>query len=169
MIKIGLFGILTVPIRLYFDSSEVKKPNTEVNLGRVDLNAPTPIKMFNAIEKYSSIYNIPLKYALGVAYMETRYCGPFHWKYNPSQKSCAGALGPMQIMPSTANYVWDKNVSKSELISDIELNVETSMRVLRRLYDKYRNWKIVFGCYNTGRPCVNDYAERVYNFKPNIR
>jgi hypothetical protein len=43
------------------------------------------------------------------------------------------------------------------------------MKLLRKLYDKYKNWKIVFGCYNTGRPCVNDYAERVYNFKPNIR
>jgi soluble lytic murein transglycosylase-like protein len=75
----------------------------------------------------------------------------------------------MQIMPSTANSIWDKDIPKSILISDIDLNVETSMKLLRKLYDKYKNWKIVFGCYNTGRPCVNDYAERVYNFKPNIR
>jgi len=169
MIKLGILGILTVPFRLYFEPSEVKKENVEVNMGSVDIDAPTPLKMFNAIEKYAAMYEIPLKYALGVAYAETRYSGPFHWKYNPQQTSCAGALGPMQIMPSTANSIWDKNIPRSQLISDIDLNVETSMKLLRKLYDRYKNWKIVFGCYNTGRPCVNDYAERVYNFKPNIR
>ena len=169
IIQLGIFGILTVPFRLYFESSETKDENQEVNIGSVDIDAPTPLKMFNSIEKYSTMYKIPLKYALGVAYVETRYLGPFHWKYNPQQTSCAGALGPMQIMPSTANSIWNKNIPRSELISDIDLNVETSMKLLRKLYDRYKNWKIVFGCYNTGRPCVNDYAERVYNFKPNIR
>lgn len=169
IINLGMFGILTIPFRLYLEPSELKKENVEVNMGSVDIDAPTPLKMFNAIEKYSAIYDIPLKYALGVAYAETRYSGPFHWTYNPQQTSCAGALGPMQIMPSTANSIWDKDIPKSELISDIDLNVETSMKLLRKLYDRYGNWKIVFGCYNTGRPCVNYYAERVYNFNPNIK
>lgn len=166
MLKIGLVGVLTVPFRLYFESTETKKVNTNVNHGSVDLNAPTAVKMFNSIEKYSKEYNIPLRYALGIAYVETRYQGPFHWAYQPAQKSIAGALGPMQIMPSTANSVWNRTISKSELNSNIDLNVETSMRVLRRLYDRYKDWKLVFGCYNTGRPCVNEYANRVYNFNP---
>jgi soluble lytic murein transglycosylase-like protein len=164
--KIGLIGILTIPLRLYFKSEEIKEPQHNVNHGSVDLNAPTAVKMFNSIEFYSEKYDIPLKYALGVAYVETRYQGPFHWKYNPVQKSSAGALGPMQIMPSTANSVWKRQVPREELASNIDLNVETSMRVLRRLYDKYENWKLVFGCYNTGRPCINGYAEKVYNFNP---
>jgi soluble lytic murein transglycosylase-like protein len=167
-LKIGLIGILTVPLRLYFEPKNEKNIIYNVNHGSVDLNAPTAVKMFNSIEIYSMKYNIPLKYALGIAYAETRYQGPFHWTYNPSQKSSAGALGPMQIMPSTANSVWNKNISKGELVSNIDLNVETSMKVLRRLYDKYGNWKIVFGCYNTGRPCVNGYAEKVYNFNPKL-
>jgi soluble lytic murein transglycosylase-like protein len=169
MIKLGILGILTVPFRLYFEPRETKKENVYVNMGSVDIDAPTSLKMFNSIDKYSVMYEIPLKYALGIAYAETRYSGPFHWEYNPEQTSSAGALGPMQIMPSTANSIWNKNIPKSRLISDIDLNVETSMKLLRKLYDKYKDWKIVFGCYNTGRPCVNDYAERVYNFKPNIR
>ncbi len=164
--KIGLIGILTVPLRLYFEPKNEKNIIYNVNHGSVDLNAPTAIKMFNSIQKYSEEYGIPLKYALGVAYAETRYQGPFHWKYNPVQKSSAGALGPMQIMPSTANSVWGKNIPRNELSSNIDLNVETSMMVLKRLYEKYRDWRLVFGCYNTGRPCVNDYANRVYNFNP---
>ena len=164
--RIGLIGILTIPIRLYFESKEEKKINTNIIYGSVDLDAPTPIKMFNSIENYSKKYDVPLKYALGVAYVETRYSGPFHWSYNPCQKSPSGALGPMQIMPSTANSIWDKSISRSDLASDIDLNVETSMKVLRKLHNKYGDWKLVFGCYNTGKPCVNEYANRVYNFNP---
>jgi soluble lytic murein transglycosylase-like protein len=167
--KIGLIGVLTVPFRLYLEPAQAKNPDTNVNHGSVDLNAPTAVKMFNSIEKYSKEYGIPLRYALGIAYVETRYQGPFHWNYRPAQKSIAGALGPMQIMPSTANSVWDRNIPRSELNSNIDLNVETSMKVLRRLYDKYKDWKLVFGCYNTGRPCVNEYANRVYNFNPDTK
>jgi len=166
VLKLGLIGILTIPIRLYFQSEETKKSINNVSYGSVDLDAPTAVKMFNAIEKYSSQYDIPLRYALGVAYVETRYTGPSHWKYNPAQVSSAGALGPMQIMPSTAKSIWGKPIPKDILASNIDLNVETSMRVLKRLHDRYGNWKLVFGCYNTGRPCVNGYAERVYNFNP---
>lgn len=169
IIKFGLIGIVTIPIRLYFEPKEEKELNLNINHGSVDLNAPTALKMFNSIQNYSEKYRIPLKYALGIAYAETRYEGPLHWRYNPKQTSCVGALGPMQIMPSTANYIWKCNISKSRLISDIDLNVETSMKLLRKLYDRYKNWKVVFGCYNTGRPCINDYAIRVYNFNPNIK
>ncbi len=166
VLKIVLVGILTVPLRLYFDSNEIKRINYKVNHGSVILNVPTAVKMFNSIEVYSKKYDIPLKYALGIAYVETRYQGPFHWSYNPQQKSSAGALGPMQIMPGTANYVWERKIPKDQLISNIDFNVETSMKVLRRLHDKYGNWKLVFGCYNTGRPCINGYAEKIYNFNP---
>jgi len=166
ILNIGLIGVLTIPFRLYLERKEIKKDKLNISYGSVELNAPTAVKMFNSIQKYSEEYGIPLRYALGVAFVETRYQGPFHWKYNPVQKSSAGALGPMQIMPSTANLVWGKNISRNELASNIDLNVETSMKVLRRLHDKYGNWKVVFGCYNTGRPCVNGYAERVYNFNP---
>jgi soluble lytic murein transglycosylase-like protein len=169
VLKMGMLAILAASFRIYIDPKDVKEKEPEVNMGRVDIDSPTPLKMFNAIEKYSTTYDIPIKYALGVAYAETRYQGPFHWKYNPEQKSCVGALGPMQIMPGTANHIWGRNIPKGRLISDIDLNVETSMKLLRKLHDKYKDWKLVFGCYNTGRPCINDYAIRVYNFKPNIQ
>ena len=58
----------------------------------------------------------------------------------------------------------DKEFTKEELKNDIEFNVETSMKLLRHLHDKYGDWKIVFGCYNTGKSIVNQYAIDVYNF-----
>ena len=133
-------------------------------------NTPPCIQLYYYIEKYAADYEIPLSYAYGVAYAETHYEGPFDWKYKHSQTSCVGAVGPMQIMPATANLMWpDSSISVSRLKNDIEFNVKTSMKLLRRLRDKYGDWKLVFGAYNTGRPMVNDYAIKVYNYKPDFR
>ena len=52
--------------------------------------------------------------------------------------------------------------------NNIELNIRTSMKLLHQLYGRYGNWGLVCGCYNTGRPIVNDYARYCasnYNFK----
>ena len=49
---------------------------------------------------------------------------------------------------------------------DIKYNVYTSMKLLRILFDKNGDWKTVFGEYNTGRPCINGYSHKVYNYKP---
>lgn len=128
-------------------------------------NIPDCLKTFYAIEKFSKKYNIPIKYAFNIAYMETKYCGPSSWDYNARQESHVGAVGPMQIMPTTASIIWNKQISKNKLKNDINFNVETSMKLLKILYEKYKNWKIVFGCYNTGRPIINNYAKKVYNLE----
>ncbi len=129
------------------------------------ISSPPCIQVHNCIEKYAEQYDIPIKYAYGVAYQETRYTGPFDWKYDHAQVSTAGAVGPMQIMFQTARMLFpNKNFSKEDLKNDIDFNVHCSMKLLKRLYDKYGNWKLVFGAYNTGRPLVNQYAENVYKF-----
>lgn len=120
--------------------------------------SPTSIKMYELIEKFSDKYEIPKYVAYNVAFLETRYEGPFDWTYNPYLTSSAGAVGPMQIMPSTANYIQKETITKDRLKTDLKLNVEISMKLLRKLHDRYGDWSIVCGCYNTGRPIVNDYA-----------
>lgn len=129
---------------------------SEVGKGPV---SPTSLKMYELIEKYSDKYNIPKHIAYNVSYKETRYKGPFDWKYNPAQESNAGAVGPMQVMLATANYINDDRTDKNSLKTDLKLNIETSMKLLRRLHDKYGRWDLVCGAYNTGRPMVNDYAK----------
>jgi soluble lytic murein transglycosylase-like protein len=119
---------------------------------------PVSLKMYEIIEELSSKYNIPKHIAYNVAYMETRYKGPFDWKYNPYLTSYAGAEGPMQIMPTTANGIHKSKIDIKTLRTDLRLNIETSMKLLRRLYDKYGNWSLVCGYYNTGRPIINNYA-----------
>ena len=124
-----------------------------------------PIQMYYHIKKYADEYNIPEDYAFALAYQETRYMGPLHTNYNHKKTSPAGAVGPMQVMLSTARYLNKDKVSLKKLTTDIEYNVMTSMKLLRRLHNKYHNWGLVFGAYNTGRPMVNEYATNILNKK----
>jgi len=159
--KITYLGLCVGVFIVFGFMSEPAISNDSIFSGSNDysnIKSPTSMKMYELIEKYSDEYEIPKYIAYNVAYMETRYLGPFHWKYNPYQESFAGAVGPMQIMPTTSDYINKVNYSKKRLTTDIELNVETSMKLLNRLYSRYKDWSIVCGCYNTGRPIINDYA-----------
>lgn len=141
---------------------EVKEVELD-KLGDSNLNYPTPLKIYELIDNYSDVYGIPKHIAFNVAYLETKYKGPFDWKYKPNLSSSAGAVGPMQIMPKTASYINNQKISKDNLRNDIELNIKTSMKLLNHLHRKYSNWKIVCGVYNTGRPIINSYAEFCVN------
>jgi soluble lytic murein transglycosylase-like protein len=166
-IKIGIVAGAVIATALTVTEVESKQPTQqEVRVpNSIDQGSPPSLQMYKYIKAYADTFDIPTRYAFGIAYAETRYDGPFHWKYNPAQTSCAGAVGPMQVMVSTARWINKDNISKERLKTDIKYNVYTSMKLLRILYNKRKNWKLVFGEYNTGRPCVNGYAERVFNHK----
>jgi soluble lytic murein transglycosylase-like protein len=152
----------------YAKSPTAQDPATDTAPVVIDTNADC-LLVYYAIEKYSEQYRVPKKYAYMIAYLETRYNGPFDWKYRADKSSNAGAVGPMQIMYSSAKYVWpDKKFSREQLKNDTQFNVETSMKILNLLHNKYKDWRIVFGYYNTGRPIVNQYALSVYNSKKTI-
>jgi soluble lytic murein transglycosylase-like protein len=115
------------------------------------------------MEKYSEEYQIPKHIFYNVAYLESRYKGPYDSNYKHNLSSKAGALGPMQIMPSTAKFIYGKIVPKNKLKNDFEFNVELSAKLLNYLYQKYNDWSLVCGCYNTGRPIINKYAKFCVN------
>jgi soluble lytic murein transglycosylase-like protein len=71
----------------------------------------------------------------------------------------------MQIKVSTARWINKDNVSVDKLKSDVEYNVMTSMKYLRKIYNRTHRWDLSLGEYNTGRPCVNDYASKIINYK----
>ena len=167
-IKIGIaVGALAVAALTVTDPEFNQDSFDKVRIpDSIDQSAPVSLQMYNCIKQYADTFDIPLKYAFGIANTETGYTGPFHWSYNPAQTSSAGAVGPMQVMVSTARWINKDNVSKERLKTDIKYNVYTSMKLLRILFDKNGDWKTVFGEYNTGRPCINGYSHKVYNYKP---
>jgi hypothetical protein len=168
MNKIKFLGIATIFLVVIssfrLNTKEVITPPIRKSF-TVNVTDPPCLQVYNCIEFYADSFNIPKQYAYGVASLETGYKGPFDWKYKNNQISCTGALGPMQVLKSTARWINKDQVSKEVLLNDIQYNIKTSMKYLRMLHNQYGNWKIVFGYYNTGYPRVNEYAERVYNHK----
>ena len=144
-------------------------------LERIERNNPktfsTPaLQMHNAIQKYSKKWGIPQNIAYNVARLETGYMGPLHTRYKVSQISSADAIGPMQVMLETANWLRPKyglpKISRQQLLNDININVETSMIVLYDRYKLRKNWKVTLGEYNTGKPIVNEYAMLAVSMEP---
>ena len=144
------------------DSTQTNLPSLNQPLTHKD---PPCLQMYYHIERYADSFRIPKRFAYGIAYSETRYEGPFHWEYNHAKSSGSGAYGPMQILLSTAYSVNRERVTVHKLRNDIGYNVMTSMKLLRKLHNKYRDWKTTFGAYNCGYPCVNGYAIKIYNHK----
>jgi soluble lytic murein transglycosylase-like protein len=70
----------------------------------------------------------------------------------------------MQIQVPTANSFSDGKVTRNDLLNNLELNVNLSMRILSYLKKKHGNWKLALGAYNTGRPVINQYALNISNF-----
>jgi hypothetical protein len=159
-----LVSLLSIGLLIISTSSDIDDEDIKINedinthLNEIQIKNPIPIEMYDNLEKYSEEYKIPKHIIYNIAFLETRYRGPFDWKYRPDKTSSAGALGPMQIMPSTANLICKEKVSLIKIKTDIDFNIETSAKLLKRLYDKYGDWKVVCGCYNTGKPIINGYA-----------
>lgn len=168
MIKLKLItGLSLIVLAFAVLTTNKMSKNDDPYLEGVDsitiVNSSPSIQMYFYIKKYAAEYEIPEAYAFSLAYQETRYQGPMDLDYNHKQTSFAGALGPMQIMPSTAKMIYGKSISNHKLKNDIKLNVMISMKLLRRLRNTYGNWGVVFGAYNTGRPCINGYAKNILN------
>ena len=126
---------------------------------RLDLADGTiSLQMYESIEHWSDSFNIPKHIAYNVAWLETRYQGPFHFDYNPYQKSSAGAVGPMQIITRWAKPYVRKRLTEKELKINIDLNVKISMQMLRKWYSIHHDWTLACGAYNSGSPIRNDYA-----------
>jgi len=149
------------------DEVTIAVDNRLVFRKEISTTDPSCLQLYYYIEQYADSFNIPKKYAYGIAHAETGYNGPFDWNYEHKRTSPAGAVGPMQVMVATAVGINHEKVTANKLKNNVEYNVRTSMKLLRILHDKYDDWKLVFGAYNTGRAVVNNYAIKVYNYEPN--
>lgn len=128
--------------------------------------SPASVQVFYYTRKYCQLYDISETLAFRVARLETTYRGPDVKDYNPVQISSGNALGPYQLLLSTARDMYvllglgeRHELTRQMLLDDVELNVMLGIRYLRWLHDNIsKDWKIVAGFYNTGYKMVNDYA-----------
>ena len=80
--------------------------------------------------------------------------------FESSKISSKGAIGLMQIMPETANYVADLFFAGEEInLFDVKQNILIGVTYLVYLYKKFDNIKTVLAAYNAGEGRVNDWLK----------
>lgn len=79
--------------------------------------------------------------------------------YNPSAISRAGAIGLMQVMPTTAA---DYGVSSSDDLFKPETNVKVGTRHLKRLIAKYKSVGHAVAAYNAGEGALEANKAMTY-------
>ena len=156
-IKVMLIGILILGCSFF--KPRVINP---INIGLIDTTYNAG-KMYYFIEKYSEEMDIPKYILYNIAFKESSYQGPLDSTYKHNLISKCGALGPFQIIPSTANFIMGNKIPKDQLKNDIETNIKVSARLLTYLHKRYKRWEQVVGAYNTGKPIENAYSRYVVN------
>jgi soluble lytic murein transglycosylase-like protein len=149
-----LVGIVVMGLKV----SPVFSKKNVVTVNDIVVRKPMSVWMFHYINKYAEKYGVPNNIAFGIAYHETNYKGICDWNYNPSLTSSAYAYGAMQIQVPTANHFSDTTITKEDLLYNVELNIELSMKIISYLKNKYGTWELALGAYNSGKPIVNSYA-----------
>jgi soluble lytic murein transglycosylase len=79
-------------------------------------------------------------------------------KFDANAKSSTGAIGLMQLQPSTARGIAIRTGGSKFVISDLynpELNVRYGAWYLRHLLDKYRDERTALAAYNAGQENVD--------------
>lgn len=149
LILLVLFLISTLGLKQHKDNTKPVILNNFISMkDRVgELDNEYQIEYY--IDVYSKKYNVPKDVIYAVAKIESGY--GLHKDYNPFVVSSVGALGPMQVMLTTAQEIMDKpRLTKKELLYDIKLNVESGVKYLSIMYNTYNNWELTLISYNAG-------------------
>ena len=112
------------------------------------------------VEKYAEEYNIPPYIIFAVIDVES--------DFDSNAISSAGAVGLMQMMPSTFEWLTSSDHLGENLpfdrIYDPEVSIRYGTYYLRYLFEKFYNWDTVFAAYNGGEGNVAKWlADREYS------
>ena len=83
-------------------------------------------------------------------------------KFDPDARSRAGAIGLMQLTPSTARGIAQYTGGHDFRLSDLtnpELNVRYGAWYLRHLLDRYHNERLALAAYNAGEDNVDRWQK----------
>lgn len=108
-----------------------------------------PVKYQDEIAKYSDSYSLDRTMVASLINEES--------SFNPNAVSKAGAIGLMQITPSTgqfvANKLGDTNYDASQLFEP-DTNIKYGCYYLKYLREKFVDTKVVLTAYNAGETTV---------------
>ena len=103
-----------------------------------------PRKYSDLVERYSDIYQV----SPAIVYAVIKTESSFH----PQAISSAGAMGLMQIMPTT--FLWLAELMGEshtvESLYDPEINIRYGIFYLKYLLDRYQDYRLALAAYNAG-------------------
>ncbi len=100
---------------------------------------------------YSKEYNVPEPLIYAVIHSESNF--------NEDAVSSAGAVGLMQLMPDTFQWIAkriDMDLENSD-ITDPETNIKCGTYYLGYLYQRFENWETCLAAYNAGPNKVSNW------------
>jgi len=114
-----------------------------------------PVKYQTEIDKYADKFSLEPELLAAIIYVESRF--------NNSSKSNKGALGLMQLMPSTAFWIAEELGYKNFSLEDLEnpeLNIKFGSWYFAYLREKFDNNLIKsIAAYNAGENNVRNWIE----------
>lgn len=122
------------------------------------LSASEAYNLATVIHEESYKKGIDPSVVLGVIMVESRF--------RPKAISNKGAMGLMQLMPSTGRYIAKQEgikINSSTALYDPEINVKLGIAYLSELENRYRNMNQALGAYNFGPNKFNRLIRRSKN------
>lgn len=108
-----------------------------------------PVKFKNEIVGYSQSYGVEPELVMAIAYAESGF--------NTSAVSSKGAVGVMQIMPTTASWIANELGLKEYNLKDAKTNIEFGCFYLSYLSKKFNNEIEIIASYNAGEGKVLEW------------
>ncbi len=106
------------------------------------------------VERYAKQYDVPANLIYAVIRTES--------DFDSEAVSSVGAVGLMQMMPSTFRWLSDDMLGEhleDGMLYDPETNIRYGVYYLRRLYDRYGDWPTACAAYNAGNGRVDGWLE----------
>lgn len=137
ILALVLLALLAESTRL--EASSARPSARRAQSARVGAPCPVPKAFRAAFARASALTDVPRSLLVATAYEESRM--------NPRARSAAGAVGLLQVMPSTARaYRLDGE--------DPAANVVAGARYLRLLLDRFGSVELALSAYNAGPTAV---------------
>jgi len=112
-----------------------------------------PLEYKDLIRNASKTYNIDPYLLTAIIYEES--------KFNPSSESKPGAIGLMQIMPGTGQWIAEKQKRRFK-VDDLygpAVNIDMGSWYFNYLREKYQDERLALAAYNSGHANVDKWLK----------
>jgi soluble lytic murein transglycosylase len=114
-----------------------------------------PLRYEHIVRGHADRYGLEPQLVAAVIYQES--------KFDAGAESASGAVGLMQLLPSTGQGIADRTGGDAWTPEDLhnpELNVRYGCWYLRHLLDKYGSEELALAAYNAGQTNVDRWRAR---------